>query len=115
MVPAEVLMWEFIAQCPVETFTLAKAEDNVHLLFHTMITFPVASLVAQMLKCLPAMWETRVRSLGWEDSLEKDMATHSSTLSWKIPWTSYSPWGCKELDMTEPLRSLFMVARKIFK
>ena len=101
MVPAEVLMWEFIAQCPVETFTLAKAEDNVHLLFHTMITFPVASLVAQMLKCLPAMWETRVQSLGWEDSLEKDMATHSSTLSWKIPWTSYSPWGCKELDTTE--------------
>lgn len=38
MVPAEVLTWEFIVQCPVETFTLAKDEDHVHLLFHTIIT-----------------------------------------------------------------------------
>ena len=44
------------------------------------------SLVAQRLKCLPAMQETRVQSLGWEDSLEKEMATHSSTLAWRIPW-----------------------------
>ena len=35
---------------------------------------------------LPAMWETWVRSLGWEDPLEKEMATHSSTLAWEIPW-----------------------------
>ena len=47
----------------------------------------IASLVAQIVKCLPAMWETRVRSLGWEDPLEKEMATHSSTLAWNIPWT----------------------------
>ena len=46
-----------------------------------------ASLVAQTVKRLPAMRETRVRSLGWEDLLEKEMATHSSTLAWKIPWT----------------------------
>ena len=46
-----------------------------------------ASLVAQTVKCLPAMWETRVRSLGQEDPLEKKMATHSSTFAWKIPWT----------------------------
>ena len=46
-----------------------------------------ASLVAQMVKCLPIMRETQVRSLGWEDPLEKKMATHSSTLAWKIPWT----------------------------
>ena len=39
-----------------------------------------------MVKCLPTMWEARVRSLGWEDPLEKKMATHSSTLAWKIPW-----------------------------
>ena len=45
------------------------------------------SLVAQMVKCLPAMWETQVRSLGWEDLLEKEMATHSSILAWRIPWT----------------------------
>ena len=40
-----------------------------------------------MIKCLPAMWETWVSSLGWEDLLEKEMASHSSTLAWKIPWT----------------------------
>ena len=45
-----------------------------------------ASLVAQMVKCLPAMQETQVRSLRWEDSLAKGMATLSSTLAWKIPW-----------------------------
>ena len=45
------------------------------------------SLVAQTVKCLPKMWETWVRSLSWEDPLEKEMATHSSTLAWKIPWT----------------------------
>ena len=46
-----------------------------------------ASLVAQTVKNLPAKWETRVRSLGWEDRLEKGMATHSSILAWRIPWT----------------------------
>ena len=43
-------------------------------------------LVAQTVKRLPTMQETWVRSLGWEDPLEKEMATHSSTLTWKIPW-----------------------------
>ena len=46
-----------------------------------------ASLVAQMVKRLPVMRETQVQSLGREDPLEKEMATHSSTLAWKIPWT----------------------------
>ena len=45
------------------------------------------SLVAQTVKRLPTMRETQVQSLGWEDPLEKEMATHSSTLAWKIPWT----------------------------
>ena len=40
-----------------------------------------------MVKRLPTMWETRVQSLGWEDLLDKEMATHSSILAWKIPWT----------------------------
>ena len=44
------------------------------------------SLVAQMVKHLPIMWEIQVQSLGWEDLLEKEMATHSSILAWKIPW-----------------------------
>ena len=64
--------------------------------------------MAQMVKRLPAMRETRVQSLGWEDPLEKEMAAHSSILAWKIPWTEepgrlYSPWGRKELDTTERL------------
>ena len=42
--------------------------------------------MAQRIKCLPAMWETWVQSLDQEDPLEKELATHSSTLAWKIPW-----------------------------
>jgi len=56
-----------------------------------------ASVVAQMVKNLPAMLETWVQSWGWEDPLEKGMATHSSILAWRIPQT----WGHKELDTTE--------------
>ena len=55
-----------------------------------------------MVKSLPAMWETQFRSLGRDDSLEKYMATHSSILAWKIPWTDkpgrLQLWGCKESD-----------------
>ena len=47
----------------------------------------IASLMAQMVKYLSAMLETQVQSLGWEDLLEKEMAIHSNTLAWKIPWT----------------------------
>ena len=50
------------------------------------VLFQGASLVAQRLKCLPGMRETQVQSLGREDPLEKEMATHSSTLAWRIPW-----------------------------
>ena len=60
-----------------------------------------ASLVTQLVKNPPAMQETWVQSLGWEDTLEKGKATHSSILAWRIPWTI--PWGCKESDMTEQL------------
>ena len=59
----------------------------------------MTSLMAQAVKHLPAMRETWVQSLGWEDLLEKEMATHSSILAWKIPWTeslaNYSPWVTK--------------------
>ena len=54
-----------------------------------------------MVKNLPAMREASVQSLGWEDPLEKGMATHSSILAWRI--TMDSPWGCKETDTTEQL------------
>ena len=61
-----------------------------------------------MVKCLPTMQETRVQSLGRKDLLEKEMATHSSILAWKIcGWwglVGYSPWGRKESDMTELLQ-----------
>ena len=62
-----------------------------------------ASFVAQLEENPPAMWETFVRSLGWEDPLEKGRATHSSILAWRIPWTICSPWSHKELDTSEQL------------
>ena len=65
------------------------------------------SLVSQMVKNLPRIQETRVQSLGWEESLEKGMATHSITLAWRIPWTEEARGlqsvGHNELDMTEHL------------
>ena len=54
------------------------------------------SLVAQMVKCLPTMRETQIRSLGWEDPLEKEMATYSSTLAWRIPWME-KPGGLQSM------------------
>ena len=59
--------------------------------------------MAQGVKNLPAMQATRVQSLSWEDPLEKGKSTHSSILAWRIPWTVYSPRGCKESDTTEQL------------
>ena len=63
-----------------------------------------ASLIAQSVKNVPAMQETWVRFLGWEDPLEKEMATHSSILAWKIPWTEepgrLQYLGSQESDMT---------------
>ena len=72
-----------------------------------------------MVKHLTAMQETRVQSLGWEDPLEKEMATHSSILAWKTPWTEepgrlYSPWGHKESDMTEWLTHIFLGLLRFF-
>ena len=65
------------------------------------------SLVAQMVKNLPAMQETQVQCLDWGDALKKGMSTHSSILAWRIPRKEeprgYSPWGRKELDTTERL------------
>ena len=55
-----------------------------------MASINMASLVAQRVKNLPAMPETWARFLGWEDPLGKEMATHSSILTWKIPWTEES-------------------------
>ena len=65
-----------------------------------------ASLVARLVKNPPAMLETWVCSLGQEDPLEKGKATHSSILTWRIPWTVWTcpwTWGLKESDTTEQL------------
>ena len=77
-----------------------------------------SSLAAQTVKHLPTMQETQVQSRGQEDLLEKEVATHSSILAWKIPLMEepgrlYSLWGCKESDMTErlPFHSSFFNSR----
>ena len=61
-----------------------------------LLQYSWAPLVAQLVQNPPAMWEARVRSLGWEDPLEKEVSTHSGTLAWKIPWmetpVGYSLW-----------------------
>ena len=74
---------------------------------YIIITYHKASLVAQLVKNLPAVQETQFRSLGWEDPLEKEMATPSSILASKShgqrSLVGCSPWGCKESGTTERL------------
>ena len=89
-------------------------QDHMAALFLVLFKVPLYCspfLVAQRVKCLPAIQETWVQSLGQEDLLEKEMATHSSTLAWKIPWkrslVGYNPWGHKESDTTERLHFHF--------
>ena len=70
--------------CEISTFVFAHAEREEE---ERLLIYPLPdSLVAQMVKNLPAMWEIRVQSLGWEDPLEKEMAPHSNIPAWKIPW-----------------------------
>ena len=63
---------------PSLAFAICRLFDNVRIAIY---------LVSQKVKNLPEMQESQVQSLGWEDTLEKEMATHSSTIAWKIPWT----------------------------
>ena len=71
---------------PAQELTLTTSPSGFFL-FHLFFRKSWTSLVAQMVKCLPTMWKTQVQSLSQEDLLEKEMATHSSILAWKIPWT----------------------------
>ena len=73
-------------------------------MFGQVYIMQLASLVAQVVKNTPAMWETWLRSLGWEEPLEKGMATCSSILAWRIPWTE-EPGMLQSIgsDMTEQL------------
>ena len=93
---------------------IAEMNTGVHVVFLLWFSqgiHPVVELlghiVAQMVKNLPAMHETQVRFLGWEDPLEKGMATHSLLLPGEFHGqsnlTGYNPWGCQELHTTEQL------------
>ena len=73
--------------------TVLLKKTAKHVFQHTL---PVTFLGAQMIKALPEMQETRVRSLGRKDPLEKEMATHSSILAWRIPWTQ-EPGGLQTM------------------
>ena len=76
---------------------------NCNIVFPLCRMDGLTSLVAQLVKNLPTMRETWVRSLGWEDSLEKEMETYSNILAWEIPWTEESSGllSMKESNMTE--------------
>ena len=91
--PLKVSFTEFF---PLESF--------IHWIFSCPCVFFFTGILPQWLR-LPAMQDTLVWSLGWEDSLKKRMVTHSSILGWRIPWTEsladYSPQGRKESDVTD--------------
>ena len=72
--------------------------NGVYHVTSTEITKNLIILVTQKAKKLPAMWKTWVRSLDWEDPLEAGMATHSSILAWRIPWTE-EPGGLKSMGL----------------
>ena len=78
--------------------------SNHQVIFRYLARTRVASLIAQLVTHLPAMQETRVRFLGWEDPLEKGMATHSSILAWRTAWTEepgrLQSTGLQESDTT---------------
>ena len=86
---ADIHIWKLLPlPPPLSYWAFLRAKFHSHdLLFEWEQRKHMVSLVAQTVKCLPAMWETLVLSLGREEPLEKEMATHSSTLAWKIPWT----------------------------
>ena len=89
------ILEEISPGCSLEGLMLKlKLQSFGHLIQRT------DSLVAQMVKRLPAMQDTRVQFLGWEDPLEKEMATHSSILAWKISWTE-EPGGLPSTGLQE--------------
>ena len=85
--------------CDIEWFVLKTNRDHA-VISEIASKYCISgdSLVAQMVKHLPAVRETQVRSLGWRDPLEKEMATHSSTLAWKISWTE-EPGGLQSMGL----------------
>ena len=84
---------------------VSEGEDRQRYSYKQSLDNDWSSLVAQTIKNLPTMRETRVQSLGGEDPLEKEMATHSSILAWKVPWTEepggLQSMGSQRVDTTE--------------
>ena len=84
--------------------------------YNGMLFIQVASLVAQTVKSPPAMWETWVRSLSWENPLEEEMTTQFSILAWRIPWTEETGrpqfMGSQELDTTERLTHTLFIHKR---
>ena len=83
----ESVLMRWVKLEPISQSEVSQKEKEK---YHTLMDIYGASLVAQRVKNLPTMWETQVQFLGWEDPLEKETATHSSTLAGKIPWTEKS-------------------------
>ena len=102
--------WPTHLKLYIYTYSPAKSLPPFSGYFFSLVLI----LVAQRLKRLPAMWETWVQSLGREDPPEKEMATHSSTLAWRIPWTEelggLQSTGRKESDTTERLHFSFSLS-----
>ena len=97
-----VLFYLAVSQTFLELLCYMENDNR----FEVLVTCNMPNFAYNISFNLPAMQETGILPLGWEDSLEKEMVTHSSILSWRIPWTEepgISPWGHKESDMTERL------------
>ena len=97
-----VIMFKFILNSRSWTYDTWIHTDGVSSMANNNLLW--ASLIAQLIKNLPSMQETWVPFLGWEDPLEKEMATHSSILAWKIPWTE-EPGGLQSMGLQRVRRS----------
>ena len=90
----------------IESILWKKVRTHIaYIQLYTIFRVIIIILMTQMVKNLPVMRKTQVRSLDWEDPLKEEMATHSHILAWRIPWTEepdgHSSWDCKKLDTTE--------------
>ena len=91
----DVTLWNILA--------ITTHNNYKHVILFSFMPLRIwTSLVAQTVKCLSTMRETWVRALGWEDPLEKEMAIHSSTIAWKIPWTE-EPGRLQSMGSTQHL------------
>ena len=89
----------------INSFWTGDYQWQIPTAYHIVVIYGWASLVPEMVKNLPAVQETWVQSLGWDDSQGKEMATHSTILAWRTPWTEepggLQLMGHKESDMNE--------------